>query len=130
MQHILYASYKKLIILGIIIIFTTWQLLNGYNYNIATNVNKNIINALVNQKDKLNSIETSLEEVVGISTKLDRALNTNLTHRKTQKIFLVSSNPRTGSSYVANIITAIPNSSYYYEPLRVLSHLTDNRQVI
>ena len=33
-----------------------------------------------------------------------------------QKIFLVSSNPRSGSTYTANILTTMPNSSYYYEP--------------
>ena len=38
------------------------------------------------------------------------------THTKVQKIFLVSSSPRTGSSYTASLLTAMPNSSYYFEP--------------
>ena len=33
-----------------------------------------------------------------------------------QKIFLISSNPRSGSTYTANILTAMPNSSYYFAP--------------
>ena len=48
---------------------------------------------------------------------------------KVQKIFLISSSPRTGSSYMANIITAMPNSSYYFEPFWLNRHSSDINKV-
>ena len=71
----------------------------------------------------------SVENLNGPSSDINITSNTNMTYPRIQKIFLVSSNPRTGSSYAANIITAMPNSAYYYEPFRITSHLSNNRQV-
>ena len=87
-------------------------------------------NALRNENIKLVDIEKSLENTIGFSSETHVPSHDNRIYSETQKIFLISSNPRTGSSYVANIIAAIPNSSYYYEPLRVTSNLNNNKQVI
>ena len=88
-------------------------------------------NALRNENIKLVDIEKSLENTIGLSSEIYVPSHANnRIYSETQKIFLISSNPRTGSSYVANIIAAIPNSSYYYEPLQVTSNLNNNNQVI
>ena len=129
MQRIGFNIYKKLIVLGIITTLTIVQFLYGY-YNISGKKNEDINNALRNENIKLVDIEKSLENAIGSSSEIHVPSNDNKTYSKTQKVFLVSSNPRTGSSYVANIITAIPNSAYYYEPLRVTSNLNNNHQVI
>ena len=129
MQRIGFNVYKKLIILGIITL-TIVQLLYGYYHNISYNKNENMKNALRNKNIKLVDIEKSLENTIGFSSEIHVPSNANRTYSETQKIFLISSNPRTGSSYVANIIAAIPNSSYYYEPLQVTSNLNNNNQVI
>ena len=129
MQRIGFNIYKKLIVLGIITTLTVVQFLYGY-YNISGKKNENINNALRNENIKLVDIEKSLENAIGSSSEIHVPSNDNKTYSKTQKVFLVSSNPRTGSSYVANIITSIPNSAYYYEPLRVTSNLNNNHQVI
>ena len=129
MQRIGFNIYKKLIILGIITTLTIVQLLYGYYHNISANKNENMKNALRNENIKLVDIEKSLENTIGFSSEIHVPSNANRTYSETQKIFLISSNPRTGSSYVANIIAAIPNSSYYYEPLRVTSNFNNNNQV-
>ena len=130
MQRIGFNIYKKLIILGIIITLTIAQLLYGYYHNISAHKNEYMKNALRNEKIKLVDIGKPLEHTIGFSSEIHVPSNDNKTYSETQKIFLISSNPRTGSSYVANIIAAIPNSSYYYEPLRVTSNLNNNNQVI
>ena len=40
---------------------------------------------------------------------------------KTSKILLITSNPRSGSSYVGGILTAMPSVSYFFEPLWLLA---------
>ena len=130
MQRIGFNIYKKFIILGIITTLTIVQLLYGYYHNILANKHENMKDALRNENIKLVDIEKSLENAIGFSSEIHVPSNNNMTYSVTQKIFLISSNPRTGSSYVANIIAAIPNSSYYYEPLRVTSNLNNNNQVI
>ena len=130
MQRIGFNIYKKFIILGIITTLTIVQLLYGYYHNILANKHENMKDALRNENIKLVDIEKSLENAIGFSSEIHVPSNNNMTYSVTQKIFLISSNPRTGSSYIANIIAAIPNSSYYYEPLRVTSNLNNNNQVI
>ena len=129
MQRIGFNVYKKLIVLGIITTLTVVQFLYGY-YNISGKKNEDINNALRNENIKLVDIEKSLENTIEFSSETHVPSHDNRIYSETQKIFLISSNPRTGSSYVANIIAAIPNSSYYYEPLRVTSNLNNNKQVI
>lgn len=36
---------------------------------------------------------------------------------KATKVLLISSNPRSGSSFTGELITAMPNVSYFFEPL-------------
>ena len=38
-----------------------------------------------------------------------------------QKVLLLTSNPRSGSSYVGEILTSMPNVSYFFEPLWLTS---------
>ena len=87
------------------------------------------MNLIKSKKDKINEISSIFESLSGPSSDINTSSNTNRTYPRMQKIFLLSSNPRTGSSYAANIITSMPNSSYYYEPFRITSHLSNKRQV-
>ena len=41
--------------------------------------------------------------------------------KKTQNILLITSNPRSGSSYVGEMLTAMPSVSYFFEPLWLLA---------
>ena len=40
---------------------------------------------------------------------------------ETTKVLLVASNPRSGSSFIGELLTAMPNVSYFFEPLWFLS---------
>ena len=41
--------------------------------------------------------------------------------KKINKVLLITSNPRSGSSYVGEILTAMPGVSYFFEPLWLLA---------
>ena len=129
MQSVRYCANKKLIIFGILISVSTIQFLFGYNYNISTISYRNKMNLIKSKKDKINEMSSIFESLSGPSSDINTSFNTNRTYPRMQKIFLLSSNPRTGSSYAANIITSMPSSSYYYEPFRITSHLSNKRQV-
>ena len=87
------------------------------------------MNLINSEKDEVNEMRDTFRNLNEPLPDINTSSNTNMTYPRMQKIFLVSSNPRTGSSYAANIITAMPNSSYYYEPFRITSHQSNNRQV-
>ena len=40
---------------------------------------------------------------------------------KAQKVLILASNPRSGSSFLGEILTAMPNVSYFFEPLWLMS---------
>ena len=42
-------------------------------------------------------------------------------YEKAQKVLILASNPRSGSSYLGEILTAMPNVSYFFEPLWLMS---------
>ena len=128
MQRFCGCVYKKITILCIFVL-TAMQLLFGFNPTLYTNPDKYKLIPLEHKKDNIKNIKGPSEEIDEQSLKTNPSQFTNRTHSIIQKIFLVSSNPRSGSSYAANILTAMPNSSYYYEPLRVTSHLTSQLQV-
>ena len=44
------------------------------------------------------------------------------------KVILVTSNPRSGSSYTAALITAFPNVSYFFEPLWFFSRQNKSQE--
>ena len=128
MQRFCGCVYKKITILCIFVL-TAMQLLFGFNPTLYTNPDKYKSIPLEHKKDNIENIKGPSEEIDEQSLETNPSQFTNRTHSIIQKIFLVSSNPRSGSSYAANILTAMPNSSYYYEPLRVTSHLTSQLQV-
>ena len=129
MQSVRYCANKKFIILGIMILVSTIQFLFGYNYSISIISYRDKMNLIKSKKDEISEMSNSVENLNGPTSDINITSNTNMAYPRIQKIFLVSSNPRTGSSYAANIITAMPNSAYYYEPFRITSHLSNNRQV-
>ena len=129
MQSVRCCANKKFIILGIMVVVATIQFIIGYNYNVSTIIYRNKISLINSKKDEINEMSINFENLNGPSSDINTSSNPNMTYPRMQKIILVSSNPRTGSSYAANIITAMPNSAYYYEPFRITSHLSNNRQV-
>ena len=128
MQRFCGCAYKKITILSIVVL-TTLQLFFGFNNSVYSNYDKNRLVPLDHIKDKIKRMRGPSEEIGEESFEAIPSSHTNRTYPRIQKIFLVSSNPRSGSSYAANILTAMPESSYYYEPLRVTSHLASNDKV-
>ena len=47
--------------------------------------------------------------------------NDNAKTNNVRKVLLLTSNPRSGSSYVGEILTSMPNVSYFFEPLWLTS---------
>ena len=54
-----------------------------------------------------------------INEKVNKQLHNNCDN--VQKVLLLTSNPRSGSSYVGEILTSMPNVSYFFEPLWLTS---------
>ena len=55
----------------------------------------------------------------------NQKINENILNKQhnsdVQKVLLLTSNPRSGSSYVGEILTSMPNVSYFFEPLWLTS---------
>ena len=99
-----------------LIILTTIQVYIGYHATINLRYYKDAgrITSHTNKNTVTNSLlEDGIDQMTyqtNIST-VEQPISTDL-----QKVFLFSSSPRSGSSYTSNILTAIPNTSYYFEP--------------
>ena len=109
------CTYKPSVFSSIIIL-STIQLYIGYHaiINIRYYNDEGIIPS--HRDNNLVTKWLSEEEIDLIRYNINNSIVTKPIYTYPQKIFLFSSSPRSGSSYISNILTAMPNVSYYFEP--------------
>ena len=122
------CSWKRKVVLLLTILTTVHMFYGDYILkNIHSDSNRSKISNSPVHKHIIN--ESNAKHTYEQSRNEKSSVDADHAYTRVQKIFLISSSPRTGSSYTAGILTAMPNSSYYFEPFWINRASSDHLKV-